>query len=206
VTNRWRIVAGAVLLALALAACSSGDGGGGGEGDGGGGNGGGGGTTVSADAYAKTLCTSMKSYVDDVTNLSSTFVSNLSPSADLAGQRDAVVGFLDDVLDATDRLIADLGDAGVPDVDNGQEIDAAVKRSFEQARGIIEDARQQVQDLSLDDPQAFATELSSIGTAIQDSLGSIGGSLESLDNAELSQAVADEPACASVTAGATGAS
>jgi hypothetical protein len=147
----------------------------------------------------------MQSYIDDVTSLSDDFVANLDPAADLAGQRDAVVGFLDDVLTATDRLISSLDRAGVPDVDGGQGIVDAVSQSFDQARQVIDDAKAQVEALSLDDPTAFATELGNIGTAIQTSLSGIGTSLSTLDSAELSSAVAAEPACAQVAGAASGA-
>lgn len=207
-TNRWKLVAATLALALALAACSSDD-------NGGGGGGGGGVTgaseatgsaqTVSAEAYATALCSSMQTYIDDVTNLSNSFASTLDPSADLALQRDSVVGFLDDVLTITDTLISDLEAAGVPDVEGGQAIRDAVSQSFSQARTVIDDARSQVEGLSLDDPQAFATELGNIGGAIQDSLGGIGGSLSALDSPALSEAVAAEPACAQLS-GAPGAS
>ena len=207
-TNRWKLVMGVLLLALVLAACSSGNDNSSGGGTGGN-TGGSTGTTattgasgsVSASDYAKSVCTSMQTYVTDVTNLSNNFASSLDPSADLAGQRDAVVGFLDDVLTSTDKLIGDLEAAGVPDVDNGQQIVDAIKQSFEKAKGVIEDAKQQVQNLSLDDPSTFATQLSSIGTKIQGSMTDIGTSLQSLSSPELEQAVAQEPSCASLSSG-----
>jgi len=214
VRNRWKLVMGVLLLALVLAACSSGDdnGSGGGTGASTGGSTGTTATTgatattgtsgsVSPSDYAKSVCTSMQTYVTDVTNLSNNFASSLDPSADLAGQRDAVVGFLDDVLTSTDKLIGDLEAAGVPDVDNGQQIVDAIKQSFEKAKGVIEDAKQQVQNLSLDDPSTFATQLSSIGTKIQGSMTDIGTSLQSLSSPELEQAVAQEPSCASLSSG-----
>jgi hypothetical protein len=191
------------LLALVLAACS-GDDNGGGDTTGGGGDTGGA-QTVPAEAYATSLCTSMQTYIDDVTNLSNSFASTLDPSADLAGQQDAVVGFLDDVLTITDTLITDLEAAGVPDVEGGQAIRDAVSQSFDRARTVIGDAKSQVEGLALDDPQAFATELGNIGAAIQESLGGIGGSLSALDSPALADAVAAEPACAQLT-GAAGAS
>jgi hypothetical protein len=200
------MIAGVVLVALTLAACSGGDDGGGGGGTGGAATGGDTSQNVSAEAYAKSLCTSMQTYITDVTDLSNTFVSNLDPSADLAGQRDAVIGFLDDVLAATDALISDLEGAGVPDVEGGADITSAVKQSFDRARSVIEDAKSQVQGLSLDDPTQFASRLSDIGTTIQTSLGDIGGSLSALNSPQLSEAVAAEPACASVASAAGGGS
>ena len=66
---------------------------------------------------------------------------------------------------------------------------AAINASFQDAKTVLEDAQTQVEALSTDDPQAFATELNEIGVAIQSSLGGIGDSLWSCETPELSEAV-----------------
>lgn len=206
--SRWKFVAGALVMALVLAACGGDDDGGdegttaatgttaeatGATGDTGSTVG-----TVAPEEYVRALCTGMKTYVDDVTTLSSEFGTSLDPTADLQTQKEAVVGLLQDIIDATDTLITDLEAAGVPDVEGGDEIVSAVGDSFDQARQVIDDAKAQVEDLSIDDPATFATELTNIGTAIQNSLGGISGSLSELDAPELSEAAANEPSCASL--------
>lgn len=195
--NPRKLVVALVLALFALAACG-GDDGDGGEGDGGDG----GDQTVSAASYATRLCTSVQTYVDEVTTLSTDFAGGIDPAASLEDQKQAVLGFLDDVLAATDRLIDAVAEAGVPDVDGGEAVVTAIADSFQQARGVLEDARAQVEAIPVEDPQAFATELNEIGSTIQGSLGEIGGSLETLESPELTQAVQDEPACEAVSTAA----
>jgi hypothetical protein len=192
VTKVVRIV-GVSVVAIALAGCG-GNGNGDGNGDGG---------TVSAEAYAQNLCASMQTYIDEVTTLSTDFAAEIDPAATLDEQRNAVLSFLDDVLAATDRLITGVEDAGVPDIDNGEDVVVAIEETFAEARGILEDARAQVEAISVDDPQAFADQLNEIGTTIQTSLGEIGSSLAAIDAPELNAAVSDDPDCAAV-AGAAG--
>lgn len=191
-----KVVVGLVLALSLLAACS----GDGEEGDGGGGTAQG----VSADAYARSLCTSIQSYVDEVTTLSTDFASGIDPAASLEDQKQGVLAFLDDVLESTGRLIDGVTDAGVPDVEGGAAVVAAIEDSFQQARSVLEDARAQVEAIPVDDPQTFADQLNEIGSTIQSSLGEIGGSLSALESAELTEAVRNEPACEAVasTAGA----
>lgn len=181
-----RLLVGVLGLALVSAACS-----GDGSADG-----------VPAARYASALCSSMQTYLTDVTALSDAFVSKVNPEAPLEEQKRSVGEFLDEVLTATDTLIEDLMEAGVPDVVGGEEIVTAIRSSFDQARSVLEDARARVEALDVEDRRAFATELNAIGSTIQNSLGEIGTSLEGLTAAELASAVEDEPACAEVTGGA----
>jgi hypothetical protein len=107
------------------------------------------------------------------------------------------------MLAATDTLISSLDAAGTPDVADGDQIRSTLSDSFEQARAALEDARNQIDALSVDDPQAFAAELTNIGTAIQTSMNGITGSLSGLSAPELEQAAANEPACQQMAAGTT---
>jgi ElaB/YqjD/DUF883 family membrane-anchored ribosome-binding protein len=212
VKNRWKLVAGTLLLALVLAACGGGDDNESGDSGTTGttattgatsttGDTGSTGGTVSPEEYVKTVCTSMSTWVNDVQTMSNDFTTNLDPSADLQTQKDAIVQLFDDMLGATDTLISSLQSAGTPDVDNGDQIQAALSDSFEQARTALNDAKTQVEKLGIDDPAAFATELGNIGTAIQSSMSGITGSLGGLQAPELEQAAAQEPACQAIAGG-----
>ena len=209
--NRWKLVAGVVMLALVLVACGGGDDEGGGDpgtttgttaeatGEATGTAGG----TATPEEYVKSVCTSMSTWVNDVQTMSTEFGSSLDPSADIQTQKDAIVGLFDDMLAATDTLISSLDAAGTPDVADGDQIRSTLSDSFAQARAALEDAKNQIDALSVDDPQAFATELTNIGTAIQTSMNGITGSLSGLSAPELEQAAANEPACQQMAAGTT---
>lgn len=187
-----KVVAGLAMALFLLSACSN-DGGGGG----------GGSPAVPPGTYVNGLCTSVQSYVDDITTLSTDFAAGIDPAATAEEQKQAVLDFLDEALALTDALIGDVAAVGVPDVDGGATVVAAIATSFEQARGVLEDARARVEAASTEDPQAFAAELNDVGATIQSSLGDIGGSLDLVDSPELATAAADEPSCAAL-AGAVG--
>src|SRR5918995_2827068 len=109
-------IVGASVVTLALVACGNGDG----DGE----------ETVSTQTYAQRLCANMQSYIDEVAMQSTDFAGELDPAAELDEQRDALLAFLDDVLVATDRLIAGIERAGVPDVDDGGGGVAAVEKNL----------------------------------------------------------------------------
>jgi hypothetical protein len=187
-----KVLAGLATALFLLSACSN-------DGDGGGG----GAPAVPPGTYVKGLCTGVQSYVDDITTLSTDFAAGIDPAATAEEQKQAVLDFLDEALALTDGLIGDVGAVGVPDVDGGAAVVAAIATSFEQARGVLEDARARVEAASTEDPQAFAAELNDVGATIQSSLGDIGGSLDLVESPELAAAAADEPSC-SALAGAVG--
>ena len=194
--TRWKLVAAIAMLALVLAACGGDDnGGGGGDGDTGGPAETGEVQGVGAEEYVAAICTSIGTYVTDITALSDGFVGQLDPTADVQTQKDAVVGLLDDIIATTDGLIEDLTAAGVPDVEGGDAIAAALTDSLQQSRQIIDDAKAAVEELSVDDPVAFTTQLTEIGTAIQNSQAGVTASLGALESPELSEAALNEPAC-----------
>jgi hypothetical protein len=183
-------IVGASVLTLVFVACGNG---GGGDGDG----------TVAVGTYAERICANMRSYFDEVTTLSTDFAAEVDAAASLDKQRNDVLALFDDVLEATDRLISSVDDAGVPDIDNGEEVVVAIDETITEARGVFEDARSEVETISVENPQAFAEQLYAIGETIQTSLDEIGSSLAAIDVPELNAAANDNPDCAAV-AGAAG--
>ena len=183
------VVLGLTIALVLLPACSD-DGGGDGDAA----------PAVTPGTYVKSLCTSVQSYVDDITTLSTDFAAGIDPAASADDQKQAVLDFLDDALALTDGLIEQVDAAGVPDVEGGAAMVGAIAASFQEARDVLEAARARVEAASTEDPQAFAAELNEVGATIQSSLGGIGGSLDLVDSPELAAAAEDEPTCAALAA------
>src|SRR5713226_3077247 len=72
--------------------------------------------------WVYSVCTSLGDWERKVRDLASSISSNLSGVTDLSQARGQLVTFLGNAVDATDTLLARLGDAGVPDVKNGDKI------------------------------------------------------------------------------------
>jgi hypothetical protein len=113
-----------------------------------------------------------------------------------------MVGFLDDVIEATDSVIADVESVGVPDVDDGEASAGAVLTALRGSREIFDDARDRVDGLGTDDPTAFTQELQTLGTDLQTSLAGIGEELDGFDSPELDEASEDVPECDQVASAA----
>ena len=184
---RRRLWVGTVLVLAVATAC---DGGGtAGTGDG----------TVSAEEYVVAVCTEITGWVEEVQARSEQVGQDVVTETTLEGQRDVFAAFLDDVVTVTDDHLAGMRDAGVPDVENGQEIAETLLGVFEDARAILAGARERVDELPTDDAAAFATAVEELGSGVQTALEGIGSSVTGLDSSELVAAAEDEPACAALS-------
>ena len=163
----------------------------------------GGGDTVSADAFAQDICTSVGDWVQTVQDKAGAIGESIDPNASPEEGKEALGNFLGEIVADTEQLVSEVEDAGVPDVDGGEEISQDLTAAFEEAQRILEDAQADVEDFPTDDPQAFAEAAGNLGPSVQEALGEVGNSLQSTDSAEeLQQAFEDEAACAEVQGGA----
>ncbi|MGH2786800.1 MAG: hypothetical protein ACRDJV_02690 [Actinomycetota bacterium] len=180
---RSRLVSAALSVAVigGLAACGNG------------------GDTVAAEDYAADVCGAVKDYTDTVSERVSEIQSE-APEDPEAG-KEVLTNFLGDMVGDTDTLISEVEDAGVPDVDNGEEIADDVRSALGQVKSILEDAQSQIEDLPTDDPQAFAEGTQEIGTSLQESGQEVQSGLEGLQSSELEEASQDIEVCQEIQAG-----
>ena len=175
------------MLVLAVAtACE--DGGTAGTGDG----------TVSAEEYVAAVCTEITGWVEEVQARSEQVGQDVVTETTLEGQRDVLAEFFDDVVALTDDHLAGMRDAGVPDVEDGEEIAETLVGVFEDARVVLADASERADELPTDDAAAFTAVVEELGSGVQTALEGIGSSVTGLDSPELVAAAEDEPACAAL--------
>jgi hypothetical protein len=113
-----------------------------------------------------------------------------------------MVGFLDDVIIATDSVIEEVENVGVPDVEDGEATAETVLTALSDSRDVFADARDRVDGLATDDPTAFTEELQTLGTDLQTSLAGIGEELDRFDSPELDEASENVPECEQVSSAA----
>lgn len=191
--RKLTLVALGLLLSLALASCGGDE-----SGEETSANGEGGGGSASAEQYAAEVCGAMKDWVSTVQQ-KSTELGESAAAGDAEAGKDLLVNLLSEISAATGDLVTAVEDAGVPDVDNGEEISANLADAFRQAQQILDEAQADVEDLP-SDPQAFQQGAAEIGPTLQEAISSITESLEGSQSDELDQAFEQEEACQSVAA------
>ncbi|HEX5937108.1 MAG TPA: hypothetical protein VFZ75_05385 [Actinomycetota bacterium] len=132
---------------------------------------------VPAEAYVTDVVTTFR---DDVEALSEELQRGEDPSS-LDVVKDAALSYFDDVIASTDRMVAEAEAAGVPDVADGEEAARQVSTALGEMRSALTDARDRMDGLSIEGPQAFASELQSISEDMKGSLDEVAGSLDSFE-------------------------
>lgn len=177
-----------LVLAGGLVACGGDDEGG----DGGGASG----ETVSAETYAADVCGAMQDWVSGIQERTQSMTEGFT-SGDPQEGKDLLADLLTEMSAQTGDLIAAVEEAGVPDVDGGEEAADSLVSAFEEVQGILDDAQQDIADLPTD-PQAFQQGAAELGPTLQQALSGVGESLEEPESEDLKNAFENEEACSSI--------
>jgi hypothetical protein len=180
-----------LLLAGSLAACGGDD-----EGDDGGGDGGGSGETVSASAWAADVCGAMKGWVDGIQAKTTEMAESFTSGSPEEG-KEVLLGLFEEMSAQTGDLISAVEEAGVPDVEGGEQVSEDFVTAFTEAQDILDSAQGDIQALP-SDPQGFQQGASELGPRLQEAISSIGESISEPESQELRDAVEQEEACAAV--------
>ncbi|MDQ3985389.1 MAG: hypothetical protein M3280_02690 [Actinomycetota bacterium] len=159
--------------------------------------------TVAAGEYMGSVCSEMKAWIEGIQS-DAQEVQSLDPQTPAPEQKEKATEFLEATIESTDEMISDVEDAGVPDVENGDQIAEDVVGTLEDARQAYEEANEKVADLSTDDPAAFQQGLSEIGQALSAQGEALRTSMSTLqESEELQNAGQDVQPCQDL-AGLTG--
>lgn len=176
----------ALLLAGGLVSCGGDDGG----------DVGGSSESVTAEAYAADVCGAMQDWITGIQERTQDLGAGLSGGDAEAGKQ-VLVDLLSEMSSSTGELVSAVEDAGIPDVEGGEEAADSLVSAFEEVQGILEGAQADVEDLPTD-PQGFQQGAAELGPTIQQALTSVGESLEEPESEDLKNAFEEEETCNSV--------
>lgn len=162
----------ATVVALSFAACGGGGG-------------------VDPETWAEDVCGAASDWVNAIVEGQGDLASATSP----AEGREVLGEFLDNAVTETEDFIAAVDDAGVPDVDEGEERAEELGAALDKALEVLEEARDKVDDLS-DDPAEFQTGAAELGASAQEALASFGEGFG--DSAELEEVFQENETCTSI--------
>ena len=155
----------------------------------------GGGDKVEVGDFASGICTAFTDWTEAIQSRQSELQEGLDPGASPQEGKDALQGFLDDAVEASDQLVDDVEGAGTPGIDNGEDAAEALQGAAESARDKLADARENVEELPTDSPEAFSKAADDFGNEIRSALEGVGEGLEEVDTPALDDAIDKESAC-----------
>jgi hypothetical protein len=154
-----------------------------------------GGETVSAESYVDAVCGSMSEMIAVVQQQQADLAREVQQATPAEG-RDLLIAFLDESTAAAESARSGIEDAGVPDVEGGDEVAEALTSAFGELQTTFEDARSETETISTESEAAFDAEADEIGTTVRTAGDQIGESLASVgENEELEAAAEESEAC-----------
>lgn len=157
---------------------------------------------VSPDEYVGALCGAAGNYTTTLLEGQAVLQDAAAGDSAPAKGKAALSGFFGDAASAADEAASQIGDAGVPDVENGEQIADALVAAFDDVAGALSTARDEVEALPTDSPASFRSAAEDLATSFQEDISSIGEGLSELgESPELESAAQSNEECTSLQSG-----
>jgi hypothetical protein len=151
--------------------------------------------------WVGTVCTSVDTWQKRLTQEA----PDISDPNDLLAAKRAVVVYLGKAIAATQKMVAEIKAAGVPDTDKGEEIASSFTSALGSVEQAFQKARSDTQALPTDDAAALAKGLESVGTDLTTAGTRIGGTFDQIakkyPSADLGAAAQKNEACGALGSG-----
>ena len=157
---------------------------------------------VSADEYVGSLCTAASGFtttvVEGQTALQDAAGGDLTPEEG----KEQLSSFFADATDAGETAASEIEEAGVPDVENGEEIAEALSTAFDNVSTALADAQDDVEALPTDSDESFQSAAEALATSFQEDVSSVGEGLSEIgESSELESAAESNSDCQSLESG-----
>ena len=162
----------------------------------------GGGDEVSADEYVGSLCTAASGFTTTVVEGQSALQEAAGGDLSPEEGKEQLSSFFADATEAGEQAASEIEEAGVPDVENGEEIADALTTAFNDVSTALSDAQEDVEALPTDSDEAFQSAAEELGTSFQDNVSSVGEGLSEIgESSELESAAESNSECQSLESG-----
>lgn len=178
-------VVGAVVLTMVVSACGGGD-------------------KASASEYVGAVCGAFTNFQSTMAEGQSE-VQQADPTADPESNKELLTGFFSDASSAADDAKSQIEDAGVPDVENGEEVADAVNSTVDGLVSGLEQAESDAEALPTDSEAEFTSGAQELTTSLQDTVSNAAEATSQVqENADLQAAADENPDCQGLEQGVTG--
>jgi hypothetical protein len=118
---------------------------------------------VGAALYTHAVCTALSAWEQHLESASAVLAQRTNTATSLTRVRTEFVTFFGGAIGRTDGMLTAVEEAGVPDVNNGEKVAAALLRSLHGFRPILVEARAKARRLPVGDEQLFTTQAQTLG-------------------------------------------
>ena len=122
---------------------------------------------VDAKLYARSVCSAIGAWQDALGQASVVFAHETQNEKDLAKVRVQFVHFFGGAIDETDRMLAKVEAAGVPNVTSGKKVSRSMLRELRSFRPILVHAQAKARRLPVANEARFTTQAQTLGAQFQ---------------------------------------
>jgi hypothetical protein len=160
---------------------------------------GGGSAKVSANSYADSVCSNVKTWFDAIRQRATAIQTAVSPGTSAQKGQQVLGSYLDGVISDTKTMVSGIQGAGRPDVPNGDKLASTLLSGLQQAESAFEDARNKVDQLPTSSRSAFSHAAEQLSTTIQSEAAGITQAFSGLRSPQLDRAFRSASACRTPT-------
>jgi hypothetical protein len=146
-------------------------------------------------AWAASVCTALTPWRSEISSLTERTERQMNGATTPAQAKENLVRLLRGAEDASETARARVAAAGVPDVDNGEEISRSFVQSLTGARDAYRRARVAVEAVAVNDPSAFYGEVEATMKTLNEEYGRSALDTTKMHSVQLRQAFDEVPEC-----------
>lgn len=146
-------------------------------------------------AWAASVCTALTPWRAEISSLTERTERQMNAATTPAQAKENLVRLLRGAEEASEAARARVAAAGVPDVDNGEEISRSFVESLAGARNAYQHARVAVEAAAVEDPSAFYAEVEAAMNTLNEEYGRSALDTTRMHSVQLRQAFDEVPEC-----------
>jgi hypothetical protein len=152
--------------------------------------------TVGAGAYVAQVCSSLGTWLHDLDSRAEAFNAQMGAQTSRGQGTRNLESLVGQTITDTGGVIQALREAGVPDVEKGQAIAAAMIGAFKDAEGSLKQAQSRVRGLATSNAEEFEANAQQIARSVQGAPIALTAAMAALRSPELQKAAAQSTVCA----------
>jgi hypothetical protein len=138
--------------------------------------------TAANRRWARTFCTSLDTWQTSTRSSSEQLQVDLNDATlDPTATKARLTEYLQDVTDATDRLVREFKKAGAPAIEADHEAVRTLEKGSAAVKAAIADAKSSVDAVSVDDTTAFQAGIASANARLSEGFASFGDALDRIN-------------------------
>jgi hypothetical protein len=146
-----------------------------------------------ATAYADSVCTSISTWQQSLTDGNQTFQNSLSGTPTPQDVKDSLEAYLTSVVDDTQTMLDEIQALGPPP--GAEEASAAMVTALTNVKTLFEDVLSSVQSLDTTNPASMAAAMTDLVPQLQQGAQDVSDALAAIPQGELKTALQSNPNC-----------